>query len=131
MLFNQLTSSKDSQSMRFLVSFIRRPFLWPCGRRQSFVTKLALGAKFAKNTKLTTAHFITSKIAVFDTDNAALGGYEMASKNSLRNLRNQRQKIRVNPCSSVVNFLILRNTRYGSIKTTKLCKTNPISEKVK
>jgi len=26
-----------------------------------------------------TAHFITSKIAVFDTDNAALGGYEMAS----------------------------------------------------
>jgi len=30
--------------------------------------------------KLATAHFITSKIAVFDTDNAALGGYEMASK---------------------------------------------------
>jgi len=28
---------------------------------------------------LPTAHFITSKIAVFDTDNAALGGYEMAS----------------------------------------------------
>jgi hypothetical protein len=37
----------------FLVSFIRRPFLWPCGRRQSFATKLALGAKFAKYTKLT------------------------------------------------------------------------------
>jgi len=28
---------------------------------------------------ITTAHFITSKIAVFDTDNAALGGYETAS----------------------------------------------------
>jgi hypothetical protein len=28
------------------------------------------------------AHFITSKIAVFDTDNAAPGGYETASKDN-------------------------------------------------
>jgi hypothetical protein len=91
--------SKDSQYL-FLVSFTRRPFLWPCGRRQSFVTKLALGAKFAKYTKLT--------------------------KIPLRNLRNQRQKICVNLCESVKS--VVKNQ---SIKTTKLCETNPIYEKPK
>jgi hypothetical protein len=63
---------------------------------------------------------------------------ENASRpNSLRNLRNQRLKISVNLCESVksvVNFsscLSVFVAENQSIKTTKLCKTNPISEKVK
>jgi hypothetical protein len=100
--------------------------------------------------------------------------YTKLTKNFLRNQRNLRQKIRVNPCSSVVNFSLCRRlsavalakadvfvaenqlvrrsllVRHsfpvlrsfseggsdgggegGSIKTTKLCKTKPISQKVK
>ncbi len=35
---------------------------------------------------ITTAHFTTSKIAVFAPENEALGGYEMASSGSRRSL---------------------------------------------
>jgi hypothetical protein len=43
------------------------------------------------------------------------------------------KKIRVNPCSSVVNFSYfaqydIRITQYGSIKIERLCKTKPISK---
>ena len=93
--------------MLFLVSFIRRPFLWPCGRRQSFATKLALGAKFAKNTKLTKISAISASSAVIKIT----------------------VLIRVNPCSSVVNFST--NNELRSINNDKLCETNPISEKPK
>jgi hypothetical protein len=54
--------------------------------------------------------------------------------NSLRNLRNQRQKICVNLCESmksVSNFPLCLGALVAeiqSIKTTKLCETNPISE---
>ena len=52
---------------------------------------------------------------------------ENASRpNSLRNLRNLRQKICVNLCESVKS--VVKNL---SIKNNKLCKTNPIPEKPK
>jgi hypothetical protein len=63
--------------------------------------------------------------------------YTKLTKIPLRNLRNQRQKICVNLCESVksvVNFpsclsaFVAENVQS---KTTKLCETNPISEKVK
>jgi hypothetical protein len=60
--------------------------------------------------------------------------YTKLTKNFLRNLRNLRQKIRVNPCSSVVNFSSCLHTSVAqnvSIKNNKLCETNPIFEKVK
>jgi hypothetical protein len=41
------------------------------------------------------------------------------------------KKIRVNPCSSVVNFSLCLGAfvaEIQSIKTTKLCETNPISQ---
>jgi len=93
-----------------LVSFTRRPFVWPCGRRQSFVTKLALGAKFAEHTKLTKNPSVPSAISV-------------AKNNSF------------NPCKSaksVSNFPLCLSVFVAkgvSIKMNKLCKTNPISEK--
>jgi len=81
----------------FLVSFTRRPFLWPCGRRQSFVTKLALGAKFAKYTKLT--------------------------KIPLRNLRNQRQKICVNLCEPVKSVVKNQSIKNNQLcKTNPISK---------
>jgi hypothetical protein len=44
--------------------------------------------------------------------------------------------IRVNPCSSVVNFSYftrydIRITQYGSINIEQLCETKPISQKPK
>jgi hypothetical protein len=85
----------------FLVSFIRRPFLWPCGRRQSFVTKLALGAKFAKNTKLT-------KISVLSVTSVAKNSINLCK--SVKSVaKNQSIKInklyQTNPIFQKVKFL--------------------------